>query len=410
MNEKSVAGENMSPGRRLAWGLTATWLVQVVGTAAMFGVHVLAPAIAAEMGVDATLVGVYVAIAYLTGQLSGLACGGFVDRYGALRMSQVSCLFAALGIVTLFPGLVWLAPLAAVFMGICYGPLNPTSTAILRGLGNDNRQPLIFSVKQTGVPFAGVLVGMSLPALTLMFDWRLAFGLYAAIAVVVALAIQPVREVFDHRRDRNGGRPKIAVWGPLKMVLCDPALRALALVGFALAGSQISLGSFYVLYLIHTLNWSLVDAGMLYAVVQGGGIFGRLMWGYIAKQVFSPVSVLVGVSVMVCGLFVLTTMVTPEWPIWVIAALSLVLGGCSYGWNGVWLSEVADIAPQSDVSAATGGAQFIMFGGVTVMPPVFGALVDASGSYTAPFVASGVFVLGVALYLMVVLRRTRATI
>ena len=233
MNEKSVAGESMSPGRRLAWGLTATWLVQVVGTAAMFGVHVLAPAIAMEMGVDATLVGVYVAIAYLTGQLSGLACGGFVDRYGALRMSQVSCLFAALGIVTLFPAHVWLAPVAAVFMGICYGPLNPTSTAILRGLGNQNRQPLIFSVKQTGVPSAGVLVGMSLPAVTAMYDWRIAFGLYAVIAIVVALAIQPVREVFDHRRDRDGGRPKIAIWGPLKMVLRDPALRALALVGFA---------------------------------------------------------------------------------------------------------------------------------------------------------------------------------
>jgi predicted MFS family arabinose efflux permease len=410
MSENSVAGESMAPGKRLVWGLLSTWAVQVVGTAAVFGVPVLAPVIAPEMGVDPTLVGVYVAIAYLTGQLTGLMSGGFMDRYGALRMSQVSCLFAALGIVMLFPASVWLAPFAALAMGTCYGPLNPTSSKILRGLGTDRRQPLIFSIKQTGVPVAGVIVGVSLPALTVMFGWRWAFAVFAVIAVLVALAIQPVRETFDHDRQRDGGRPQIKVWGPLKIVLGDPALRSLSLVGFSLAGAQISLGSFYVLYLIHTLNWSLVDAGFLYAVVQAGGIGGRLAWGYVAKQVFSPPAVLVGISALVCALFALTTAITPDWPGWAIAVLSLALGLCSYGWNGVWLSEVADIAPEAHIGDATGGAQFVMFGGVTVMPPVFGALVDWTGSYVTPFVAAGVFVLALALNLMISLRAKRRRI
>ena len=404
MSENPVAGESMPPAKRLVWGLASTWAVQVVGTAAVFGVPVLAPVIAPEMGVDPTLVGVYVAIAYLTGQVTGLMSGGFMDRYGALRMSQVCCVFAALGIFMLFPAQAWLAPVAALLMGTCYGPLNPTSTKILHGLGADRRQPLIFSVKQTGVPVAGVIVGMSLPALTVMFGWRWAFAVFAVIAIVVALAIQPVRETFDHDRQRDGGRPKIKIWGPLKLVLSDPALRSLTLVGFALAGAQISLGSFYVLFLIHTLNWSLIDAGFFYAVVQAGGIGGRLAWGYVAKQVFSPTAVLVGISVLVCGLFALATMISPDWPTWLIALLSLALGLCSYGWNGVWLSEVADIAPRAHIGDATGGAQFIMFGGVTVMPPVFGALIDLTGSYVTPFVAAGVFVLAVALYMAATLR------
>lgn len=409
MSENSVAGESMPPGKRLVWGLASTWAVQVVGTAAVFGVPVLAPVIAPEMGIDPTLVGVYVAIAYLTGQVTGLMSGGFMDRYGALRMSQVSCLFAALGILMLFPAQVWLAPVAALLMGTCYGPLNPTSSKILRGLGADNRQPLIFSVKQTGVPVAGVIVGMSLPALTVLFGWRWAFAVFAVAAILVALAIQPVRETFDHDRRRDGGRPNIKIWGPLKLVLGDPALRALSLVGFALAGSQISLGSFYVLFLIHTLNWSLIDAGFFYALVQAGGIGGRLAWGYVAKQVFSPTAVLVGISILVCGLFVVTAFISPTWPSWTIGALSLALGLCSYGWNGVWLSEVADIAPRANVGDATGGAQFIMFGGVTVMPPIFGVLIDGTGSYVAPFVASGVFVAAVALYMALALRAKPAT-
>ncbi|MEQ8227755.1 MAG: MFS transporter [Rhodospirillales bacterium] len=404
MSENPVAGESMPPGKRLVWGLASTWAVQVVGTAAVFGVPVLAPVIAPEMGVDPTLVGVYVAIAYLTGQLTGLMTGGFMDRYGALRMSQVCCLFAALGIVALFSASIWLAPLAALLMGTCYGPLNPTSTKILRGLGAEKRQPLIFSVKQTGVPVAGVIVGMSLPVLTVMFGWRWAFAVFAVIAILVALAIQPVRETFDHDRQRDGGRPKIKIWGPLKLVMGDPALRALSLVGFALAGAQISLGSFYVLYLIDRLEWSLIDAGFLYAVVQAGGIGGRLAWGFVAKQMLSPTVVLVGISVLVCGLFALTTTITSAWPVGGVAGLSLALGLCVYGWNGVWLSEIADAAPGDKIGDATGGAQFIMFGGVTVMPPVFGALIEWTGSYVAPFVAAGIFVVAIALYMAIAVR------
>lgn len=404
MSENPVAGESMPAAKRLVWGLASTWAAQVVGTAAVFGVPVLAPVIAPEMGIDPTFVGVYVALAYLMGQVTGLMSGGFMDRYGALRMSQVCCLFAALGILMLFPAVIWLAPVAALLMGVCYGPLNPTSTKILRGLGTGNRQPLIFSVKQTGVPVAGVIVGVTLPALTALFGWRWAFAVFAGIAILVALAIQPVRETFDHDRKRDGGRPEIKIWGPLKLVLGDPALRALSLVGFALAGSQISLGSFYVLFLIHTLHWSLIDAGFFYALVQAGGIGGRLAWGYVAKQVFSPTAVLLGIGIMVCGLFVLTAFISPAWPTWAIGGLSLVLGLCSYGWNGVWLSEVADTAPREHVGDATGGTQFAMFGGVTVMPPVFGLLIDGTGSYAAPFLVSGAFVLVVAIYMAVALR------
>ncbi|MAN79078.1 MAG: hypothetical protein CMM77_06020 [Rhodospirillaceae bacterium] len=409
MSENPVAGESMPPAKRLVWGLASTWAVQVVGTAAVFGVPVLAPVIAPEMGIDPTFVGVYVALAYLMGQVTGLMSGGFMDRYGALRMSQVCCVFAALGIVMLFPAMIWLAPVAALLMGVCYGPLNPTSTKILRGLGTGNRQPLIFSVKQTGVPVAGVIVGVTLPALTALFGWRWAFGVFAVIAILVALAIQPVRETFDHDRQRDGGRPQIKIWGPLKLVLGDPALRALSLIGFALAGSQISLGSFYVLFLIHTLDWSLIDAGFFYALVQAGGIGGRLAWGYVAKQVFSPTAVLLGIGILVCILFALTAFISPAWPAWTIGGLSLALGLCSYGWNGVWLSEVADTAPRAQVGDATGGAQFAMFGGVTVMPPVFGLLIDGTGSYAAPFLASGVFVVVVAIYMAVALRAKTST-
>lgn len=400
-----VAGENPPERRTLAAGLAATWVVQVMGTMAVFGVPVLAPVIAPEMGIDPTLVGIYVAICYLTAQVTGLMSGGFIDRFGALRLSQASCLLAALGIVALFPALVWLAPLAAVLMGCCYGPLNPTSSKILRGLGDARHQPLIFSVKQTGVPVAGVLVGALLPVLTVEFGWRVAFGVFALLAVIVAIALQPIRETFDSDRDRAGGRPRIEIMGPLRLVLKDRALRGMSLVGFALAGSQICVSSFYVLYLTQVQGWSLVNAGMIYAVVQGGGIAGRLVWGSVASHLFRPAWVLGGLSLIVALLFALVAAMTPAWPLPAVVVLSAVLGLCSFGWNGVWLSEVSDLAPESRIGAAMGGAQFIMFGGVTVLPPLFGTLVDVTGSYIGPFAGTAAFVVLMAGYMAITRRR-----
>ncbi len=383
----------------LAAGLAATWGAQLIGTIAVFGVPVLAPEIAPEMGVEATLVGVYVAVTYFTAQVVGLLTGGLMDRYGALRLSQVSCLLAAVGICLLFPASPWIALLAAMAMGACYGPLNPTSSMILRGLASDRRQPLVFSIKQTGVPMAGVLVGVLLPMLTLEFGWRIAFGLFAALGLIVALALQPIRETFDQGRNRDGGRPPIRIVQPLSLVLGDRKLRALTIIGFALAGAQICVAAFYVLYLTQVQGFSLVEAGVIYAVVQAGGVGGRIMWGGAAKQIMSPTAALVTVSLLICGLFIAVALMTPAWPYWTTIALSLILGLTSFGWNGVWLSEIADLAPADRIGDATGGAQFVMFGGVTLLPPLFGALVGLADSYVPPFIAAGLFVALIAGYL-----------
>ncbi|MEK9671327.1 MAG: MFS transporter [Rhodospirillaceae bacterium] len=391
-----------TPARPLASGLAATWAAQTMGTIAVFGVPVLAPVIAPEMGIHATLVGLYVSMVYLTGQVTGLLTGGFIERYGALRLSQVSCIMAAAGIFLLFPASPWLAVFAALAMGTCYGPLNPTSSAILRGLGSDRYQPLIFSIKQTGVPVAGVIVGTALPALTVAFGWRWAFGIFAVVSLAVAVALQPLRETFDHARRRDGGRPEFRIVEPLKLILKHPPLRATAFIGFALAGSQICVASFFVLYLIQAQGYSLVDAGLIYAAVQGGGVVGRVMWGAVAKQVFTPVGVLIGVSIVICGLFVAVALMTSDWPYWAVIGVSLALGACSFGWNGVWLSEIADLAPDNRVGDVTGGGQFLMFGGVTALPPLFAVLVNWQDGYRMPFIAAGVFVLLVAGYLALV--------
>ena len=77
--------------------LLATSSVQVTASLTMFGVAVIAPVAAPDIGVEATLIGAFTAIAYGFGMLAGLLTGAFSDRYGAIRVGQTAMLLAFLG-------------------------------------------------------------------------------------------------------------------------------------------------------------------------------------------------------------------------------------------------------------------------------------------------------------------------
>ena len=72
-------------------------------------VPLIAAAIVLDLGVDPALVGVYLAIGSVAGFITTMGCGGFILRYGALRMTQVGMLGLGAGLA--------LAPLAAELGG-----------------------------------------------------------------------------------------------------------------------------------------------------------------------------------------------------------------------------------------------------------------------------------------------------
>jgi hypothetical protein len=98
---------------------------------------------------------------------------------------------------------------------------------------------------------------------------------------------------------------------------------------------------------------------------------------------------------------VITTVITLSWPWWQLAILGFVLGASSFGWNGVFLSEVARLAPEGKAGEITGGVQFVMFGGVVVVPPCFSLIVTLSQSYTIAFNAVAFMAVLIAGYLLV---------
>ncbi|MCH8835359.1 MAG: MFS transporter, partial [Proteobacteria bacterium] len=153
------------------------------------------------------------------------------------------------------------------------------------------------------------------------------------------------------------------------------------------------------LYLTDALAMPLIQAGLVLAVVQAGGIAGRLFWGALSGSMISARAVLAGLGVMMAACLAATAVLTADWPPALLTILALALGASSFGWNGVYLSEVASRAPEGAIGEATGAVQFVMFAGVVVMPPGFGVLVAVTHGYTTAFLAVAAVALGTGLYL-----------
>ena len=378
----------MTAARTALVALAATLAIQIYVAFAATLTAVLAPEMAREFGVEARWVGVFIWIVYGGGMLGSLASGGFIERHGAIRVSQVCVLLCAIGVavMALAPARApALLALAAVVIGLGYGPVTPASSQLLQRTAPPSRMALTFSIKQTGVPAGAALSGALLPVLALAIGWRAAFALVALAGVVVVAVSQPIRASLDADRRAHGRFTFAGIFAPLAVLRQSRALRDLALVSLAYSATQVCLTSFLVVYLTETLHWTLVGAGLALTSATIAGVAGRIGWGYVADRLLAPRHVLALIGLAACACGIVMALATREWPASAIIALAVVFGGTAIGWNGVQLSEVARLAPAGNAGKVTGASGFVTFAGVVIGPPSFAVLATLTGSYRVGF-------------------------
>ncbi|MEO8345190.1 MAG: MFS transporter [Betaproteobacteria bacterium] len=375
-------------GRTALVALAATLAIQMFTSLVATAPAVLAPELARSMGVAPQWIGVFVGLVYLGAMFASVVSAGFIERFGAIRVSQFCVLLCAVGIMAIgllpatFAGLL---VGIAVLIGLGYGPITPASSQILVRTTPASQMALMFSIKQTGVPAGAALAGALLPVAALAFGWRIALITLSLIGLGVIVAAQSTRRVLDVDRTPGQAFSLAAMIGRLKLVARTPELAELALLSLAYAAVQVCLTSFLVVFLNGALGWSLVDSGLALTVATIGGVIGRIVWGALADRVLAPrrALTLIGLLAGLCGLGM--AFATPLWPAWIILPVAALFGATAIGWNGVQLSELARRAPPGSAGAVTGAAGFITFSGVVMGPPIFAALTAVTGGYRAGF-------------------------
>lgn len=370
---------------------------------AAFTLPVVAPAAAATLGVPASLVGYYTTVMLVGAMVSTMVAAGFVRRYGALRVSQVTVILAALGLLALplaalVPAIALpLLVVSAVFIGFAYGPPNPASSHLLARVTPAHLRGRIFSIKQTSIPIGGALCGFVLPLLTERFGWQGGALAAAAACLLLTVALQPLRRKMD--ADRSPRAPLLAggLVASLGLVLRHRGLRRLAFTAGVFAMMQFCYLSLFVTFAVHRTGLSLVAVG---AALSGGltvSVFARMLWGWAADR-FAPRFVLAGLGLGMSGAALAAVAMSSAWPYAAVVGLAVAFGSTATAWQGVYLAEVAREAPADKVADATSGGMAVTFFCALIGPGAFSALNEATGYDATGFIVVGAitFVFGLA--------------
>lgn len=383
----------------LLLALSAMFLQQTFAALGKGLPPVIAPAIIADLRLDPTWLGVYVAMAAFASLVFQLGCGSFIVRYGALRTSQVALAMLAIGLVAASAGALPLFALSAIVGGGGAAVSTPASSHLLGRYSPPRQAPLVFSIKQTAVPAGLLLAGLLGPLLTGWSGWRATLQIAAGACFVFALALEPLRREFD--ADRLPERAfRLSDFGTtLTSVTRNGDLRALSLACFVFNGLQTVFTSYFVIYLTE-LGYSLAAAGIVFSVAMLVAVPGRILWGWLGSFHVAPRIVMGGLALGMAGSSALTGLYGPAWPALLVGVVAAGLSVTAMSWHGVLLAETARLAPEGSRGAATGGV--LSFGqiGALLMPLVYALLLSATGSHGIGFVACGVPALLVGIVLL----------
>lgn len=386
--------------RIIVISVIAMLLQQALATMAPLSIAVIGPVVTEFLNINPGYIGAFVAMTYGTSMVSSLLSGGAIARYGAMRVSQCALIFCGLGLAVAATGSVPMFILAAVLLGMGGGPSTPASSHILARFSPPHVLPLVFSIKQTGVPVGGILAGALIPFWLGLVGWQGALLLAAAMLWIFALMLQPLRGRLDDDKDPGRALSLRGSAETFRNVVGNPALREIALAHFLFTGLQLTYGSFFVAFLVDGNGLDLVFAGLAFACGQGAGIFGRIFWGWVASGRTSP-RLILGVLGLGMGLVgCILALMGPDWSSWAIVLTALAFGLTGMSFQGVLLSEIARRAPAGSVGDVTGVVVVFAYAGMVLFPGAVGAIVGLTGSYAAGFLFSAVATMPISIMLV----------
>ena len=368
--------------------LGAMMAVQSVITMGMYTMPVLAPEIARDLGMPATMIGAYTSMVYAVCIFSALLGGGLVPRFGALRVCQGCLALMAAGFLIGLPGSLIGFAVCGLLAGLGNAPPTAASSHVLLRATPKRWVNLVFSIKQAGVPIGGGLAGAVLPSLAAAYGWRGAVLMMVVLSLATCATLQIWRTEMDADRDagrRIGWHTALA---PFLLVWRHADLRGIGIASGVMSGVQMGLLAIYVVYLHQAIGLTLTVAGGALATAQMAGMIGRVVWGVLADRSGRPILVMTSIAagVSVCAL--LAAQFTPAWPLLGIHAVSALFGGLVLGWNGVLFAEVARLSPPGRAAEAAGGIVCLTCLGMVFIPSSIAGLIELSGSFPLGFAAA----------------------
>ena len=357
-------------------------LAQASSAFATLGIGVLAGFFRQAFGLSLGAAGLVVTSLGFAPLLALLPAGRLIDRHGERIVVAGGALLlgAAMAGATLASSYETLL-LLLLLAGVGYSTSQPGGSKAVAGWFRPERRGLAMGIRQTGLPLGGVAAATVLPPVAAAWSWRAGVGLAALVAAAGGVAFGAVYREPPAAPLPSEASPRMAshVWGLLQ----DRATRGALWAGMTLAGSQFCLVTYLMLFLRDARGIPLVLGAWVVVAAQGAGVVGRVVLGALSdREGRSRRMTPVVVSLAVSAVGVATLPLVPSGTdLGAFAVLAGMIGFFGFGWYGPWVAQMAETASPGAVGLTLGVAMTANQVGIVVAPPLFGLLVDATGSY-----------------------------
>ena len=328
-----------------------------------------------------TWIGYYTSLIYAAAIVGSISTAGLMAHFSVRFLQLGAVLATGLGYV-LFSGLsagplaLALASLGVVLMGLSYGVIVPSSSLVLAECYSQRMQPLVVSVRQTGVPVGTALVALVAPLIAQHFGWQAMTGPVLAVLAATFVLSLPGLRPFGRLSANLPHRQNLL--SALRSALRDPPTRRLALVAGVYGMNQAALTTYLVPGLVWLHGLSVGKSAGYLAIATIAGAVARIVFGMTTAR-FGRATLhlaLIGLASGIAWLLLI-------WPLpsaLRLTAGSLLLGMTAMGWNGILLAEIALAAPAGRTTEAVATGTSFAYFGVLVAPLAFVQMDHVFGS------------------------------
>ena len=374
-------GTSPETGRGLLFAL-GLMFAMFIGTFPQYALGVLGPVLTVELSITEFQFGMVASVLYLSAATVARLTGRRIDRTSGRVALGLLFLTSTGSLIVLASGrsLLWLAA-AVLLAGVAIGANNPVTNRLIAVHVASGRRGFVIGIKQIGVKLAHVASGVVVPVLTLTFGWRQGLVMFAAAALsIAALALLVVPRDVGPRRDAAATPTPAGIRERVRW------LRYFA--GFMAIGTS-AITTYLPLYAVQNVGMSLVQGGLVVTVFGSVAVVARLAWATLADRRGRPEAVLLvlsGVAAVSLAIISASELLGP-WVLWLGAVLA---GGTVGSWNSVAHLTVVSVVEAQRAAAATGLLQATFMLGLAVGAPLFGFIVESSGSFQFAWLVAGV--------------------
>lgn len=306
--------------------------------------------------------------------------GLLTDRFGDKAVVLWSGVLMGLALLAaaLVENFTWLLAWLFVY-GIGYAAVTPAGCHAIIFFFKKSSRGLAMGVRQCGVPVAGVIGSLLLPAIATRFEYR---GALVAAGALTLIACGIASSLYREPTELQGERVSI---GTMLLEMLEIAregrLILLTLTSMILAAGQFALIGYLTLTFSHAAGYSMPLSVGLFTISQVAAVAGRLGWGWISDRVFggSRTLPLAVVCFVVALLALAMAGVGPHTPSWAAVLISAALGFTAEGWIGVSVIGFAEIGGEEHSGSALGVGLTWTLLAAMLTPAIFGAVVQTYG-------------------------------